>query len=122
MILLCGIPSESPLAMVARALDAIGADYRFVNQRMVADCAIAWCIDRGTIDGTLRLGSETHRNQRDVLRDLHARRLEPVSVNALALAPGVSEGSGIYERRTGRHFRRLRIRRHKGPRISRNAI
>lgn len=26
MILLCGIPSESPLAMVAQALDAIGAE------------------------------------------------------------------------------------------------
>ena len=61
MILLCGIPSESPLAMVAEALDALGAHYRIVNQRQVADCAFAWQIDAGLVDGTLRLGSETLR-------------------------------------------------------------
>jgi glutathione synthase/RimK-type ligase-like ATP-grasp enzyme len=61
MILLCGIPSESPLAMVAAALDARGASYRMLNQRKVATCSIAWQIDAGQIDGTLRLEHETHR-------------------------------------------------------------
>jgi glutathione synthase/RimK-type ligase-like ATP-grasp enzyme len=61
MILLCGIPSESPLAMVAQALEAIGAEYRLLNQRVVADCAMAWQIDNGSIDGTLRLDREVHR-------------------------------------------------------------
>src|SRR5262252_8915417 len=63
MILLCGIPSESPLAMVAEALDVLGAHYRIINQRQVADCAFAWQIDAGLVDGTLRLGPETLRLQ-----------------------------------------------------------
>jgi hypothetical protein len=45
VILLCGIPSESPLAMVAEALNALGTHYRIVNQRQVADCAFAWQIE-----------------------------------------------------------------------------
>ena len=45
--------------MVAEALDALGTHYRIVNQRQVADCAFAWQIDAGLVDGTLRLGPET---------------------------------------------------------------
>jgi len=58
MILLCGIPSESPLAMVARALDALGADYRLFNQRQVAEARIALSIESGQVEGTLRLNGE----------------------------------------------------------------
>jgi glutathione synthase/RimK-type ligase-like ATP-grasp enzyme len=47
--------------MVAEALDALGACYRIVNQRQVANYAIAWQIDADSIDGTLRLGPETLR-------------------------------------------------------------
>jgi glutathione synthase/RimK-type ligase-like ATP-grasp enzyme len=61
MILLCGIPSESPIAMVAHALDAIGAEYRMLNQREVARHAISWQVDAGEVDGMLRLAEETHR-------------------------------------------------------------
>jgi glutathione synthase/RimK-type ligase-like ATP-grasp enzyme len=61
MILLCGIPSESPLAMVADRLDAEGIDYRILNQRKVANYSISWQIEGGLVDGTLSLGSETHR-------------------------------------------------------------
>jgi len=67
MILLCGIPSESPIAMVAEALNALGASYRVLNQRQVADYALSWQIDAGLVDGTLRLGGETFR-----LTDIHA--------------------------------------------------
>lgn len=61
MILLCGIPSETPLRMVARALDALGAEYRFVNQRQVAFYSIEWEIADGVVDGTLHLGDEAIR-------------------------------------------------------------
>jgi glutathione synthase/RimK-type ligase-like ATP-grasp enzyme len=61
VILLCGIPSESPLAMTARALDALGAPYRIFNQRQVSDCDLAWQIEAGSVDGTLRLGPESFR-------------------------------------------------------------
>ena len=58
MILLCGIPSETPLEMVGDALDALGADYRFVNQRHVASAAIDWTSDSNGVTGSLRLGDE----------------------------------------------------------------
>ena len=58
MILLCGIPSESPLTMVAQQLDAEGTDYRILNQRKVSDYSISWQIEGGTVDGTLSLGPE----------------------------------------------------------------
>jgi len=61
MILLCGIPSESPLAMVAHALEKLGTDYRILNQRDVADYSIAWQIVAGEVDGTLCLGTKTYR-------------------------------------------------------------
>ena len=53
MILLCGIPSESPLAMVANALGALGAEHRVLNQRHVAAMDIDWQIDAGGINRTL---------------------------------------------------------------------
>jgi hypothetical protein len=59
MILLAGIPSETPIAMVARALEDLGADYRHFNQRHVADCAIAWTTDDSGVHGTLELEDET---------------------------------------------------------------
>lgn len=61
MILLCGIPTEGPLAMVGKALDALGADYRVVNQRKVAAFDMRWQIDAGGIEGTLRIEAETLR-------------------------------------------------------------
>jgi hypothetical protein len=59
MILLCGIRTESPLAMVANALAERGADFRIVHQRDVAHYAIAWESGRDGVDGALRLGDET---------------------------------------------------------------
>jgi glutathione synthase/RimK-type ligase-like ATP-grasp enzyme len=59
MILLCGIPSESPLAMVATALEANGDEFRIFNQRKVADCRLDWEITGGQVDGTLVMGAET---------------------------------------------------------------
>jgi glutathione synthase/RimK-type ligase-like ATP-grasp enzyme len=59
MILLCGIPSESPLARVAAALDEIGAAYRLFNQRKCAACAVDLRIDAAGVDGTLRLEGDT---------------------------------------------------------------
>ena len=59
MILLCGIPSESPLVRVAAALDALGAAYRIFNQRQCAACAIDLHIAANGAEGKLRLQDET---------------------------------------------------------------
>lgn len=58
MILLAGIPSETPLRLVREALDARSADYRLFNQREAADCVIDFRIDDGGIDGELGLCGE----------------------------------------------------------------
>ena len=58
MILLGGIPSESPLMRVADALDRIGADYRMFNQRHSAECAIRLEIDAAGVGGALTLEGE----------------------------------------------------------------
>jgi glutathione synthase/RimK-type ligase-like ATP-grasp enzyme len=59
MILLCGIPSESPLSMVATALEESGDEFRIFNQRKVADCRLDWEIAGGQVDGALVMGEET---------------------------------------------------------------
>lgn len=60
MILLCGIPSETPLRMVREHLDALDANYLVFNQRQVADCDIRFEIDCGRVSGELRLGRGVH--------------------------------------------------------------
>lgn len=60
MILLCGIPSETPLRMVREHLDTLGARYLVFNQRHVADCDIHFEIDCGQVSGELRLGRTRH--------------------------------------------------------------
>jgi glutathione synthase/RimK-type ligase-like ATP-grasp enzyme len=47
--------------MVSEALRGLGADYRVLNQRQVAGCTLAWQIEAGSVDGTLRLGAEVLR-------------------------------------------------------------
>lgn len=60
MILLCGIPSESPLALVAEALATLGAPFLILNQRHVAEWDIALEINDDGIAGWLHLGGRAH--------------------------------------------------------------
>jgi glutathione synthase/RimK-type ligase-like ATP-grasp enzyme len=53
MILLCGIPSESPLAMVREALDHLGAATIVFNQRHFARAHLAFAIAHGRVTGEL---------------------------------------------------------------------
>jgi glutathione synthase/RimK-type ligase-like ATP-grasp enzyme len=103
MILLCGIPSESPLAMVARALDTLGADYRVLNQRKVADLDIAWQIDGAGVAGTLRLEEETFR-----LADIGAVYFRLMDDRILPELEGEPEGSPSRRHSRGFHDALLR--------------
>lgn len=53
MILLCGIPSESSQSRLSAALDDLGADYRFVNQRRVRSSSIRVEHAGGRVGGVL---------------------------------------------------------------------
>ena len=63
MILLAGIPDESPLALVAEALEESGAHYRVFDQRRVDAAAltleIAGADEGGAIGGTLVVDGES---------------------------------------------------------------
>jgi glutathione synthase/RimK-type ligase-like ATP-grasp enzyme len=59
MILLAGIGSETPLAMLNAALDDLGAQRRLFHQRRSADCAMELTIGSAGVGGWLRLGRET---------------------------------------------------------------
>src|SRR5258708_18733278 len=98
MILLCGIPSESTLAMVARALDGLGVDYRVLNQRKVAALDIAWQIDGRGIAGTLRLEDETLR-----LTDIGAVYFRLMDDRILPELEGAPEGSPARRHARGFH-------------------
>lgn len=55
MILLCGIPSEPPIAQVAAALDRHGVAYLHLDQRRWADWQLRVGVSRGQIRGFLAL-------------------------------------------------------------------
>lgn len=59
MILLAGIRSEAPLAMVAEALTEIGVPYMVFHQRDFATTDIAFAIDRGRVTGRLVTAGRT---------------------------------------------------------------
>jgi RimK-like ATP-grasp domain len=62
MILVAGIPDESPLALVIEALEAIGADHRVFDQRRVGaadlEVEIGDAAAGGAVGGTLTLDGE----------------------------------------------------------------
>jgi len=59
MILLCGIPSETPLAMVASHLDDLEIPYIYFHQRQFASMELEFEIDADArVDGVLRVAGE----------------------------------------------------------------
>lgn len=60
MILICGIPSEPPLRMVADCLAAAGASCVMFNQRRFADCEMEFEVVHGSVAGQLRIEKAVH--------------------------------------------------------------
>lgn len=61
MILLCGILSEGPLALVHDALERRGATVVLFNQRRFDDMDLEFEVAGGAVRGRLRLAGTTHR-------------------------------------------------------------
>lgn len=58
MILLCGIPSESPMTLVQEALDRLNVRYMFFNQRRSHEVMIDFKFENGRVTGVLTLGDD----------------------------------------------------------------
>lgn len=59
MILLCGIPSERPLAMVERELEVLGAPFLWFHQRRFDGMAMTLEVGPNGVAGTFRVGGFT---------------------------------------------------------------
>ncbi|HYI14581.1 MAG TPA: hypothetical protein VEX37_04280 [Thermomicrobiales bacterium] len=61
MILLMGIPSETPLALVASRLDELAIPYVMFNQRRFFATDVELAIDSSGVTGRLTIDGQTHR-------------------------------------------------------------
>jgi hypothetical protein len=74
MILLCGIPSEPPLRLVADRLESAGAPYLMLNQRDFAESKISFEIDNGRVTGELRVRDRSY--QLEAFRAAYSRMMD----------------------------------------------
>ncbi len=63
MILVCGIPSETPLQMVTSNLEKMSADFVLLNQRTFPKCELWYEVNVGKIVGELHVGERTYQLQ-----------------------------------------------------------
>jgi hypothetical protein len=63
VILVCGIPSETPLRIVTSRLEELDAPFVLFNQREVAKCEIWFEVRDAIITGELRIGDRTCKLQ-----------------------------------------------------------
>ncbi len=61
MILVCGIPSETPLRLVTSRLEETGAPFVMLNQRKFANCDLWFEVTHEAIRGELRIGENSYR-------------------------------------------------------------
>jgi Glutathione synthase/Ribosomal protein S6 modification enzyme (glutaminyl transferase) len=86
MILLAGIPSEAPMAMVANALEDLGYPYMTWNQRRVAESCLDFEIKNGAIEGTLTLdGTSVNLNS---ITGVYVRLMDDSQLPELRDLPG----------------------------------
>ena len=60
-VLVCGLPSERPLALVREALDEVGAEVVLLDQRRFDDTELAFGVSDGAVGGWLRIGDRSFR-------------------------------------------------------------
>src|SRR5919108_1754960 len=109
MILLCGLPSESPLAMVRAELERLGTSYVFFNQHHFDQMQFLFEIAAGSITGYLQINQdrysltdfagvytrlmddltlpELRHEPEDSARRAHCRKLHEALIGWMELAP-----------------------------------
>lgn len=90
MILLCGIPSESPLAMVRNALAEMGVSHLVFNQRHFATMQFDFEISQSCVTGKLTLDGEQY--YLDKIIGVYTRMMDEQSLPEVrCLAPHSAE-------------------------------
>lgn len=85
MILLCGIPSESPLAMVRDALAEMGVPYIVFNQRHFSTTQFSFGISHSRVTGTLRLYGQEY--DLDKILGVYTRMMDEQSLPEVRCLP-----------------------------------
>lgn len=85
MILLVGIPTEPPLAMLARQLDDLAAPYVILNQRALGSAALAIGVTATGPWGDLRTGAESY--PLDAIEGVYLRPMDHRYVPEFEAAP-----------------------------------
>lgn len=90
MILLVGIPSESPLALLSNALDALAEPYLILNQRHFATTHFAYELNNGRLSGSLSMNGRAHNL--DAFKGVYTRMMDERSLPEYqALPPDSAE-------------------------------
>lgn len=61
VVLVCGIPSERPLAMVRAQLEALDLRHVVLSQRAFLDADLGFGVSDGAVSGWLRIGQRSYR-------------------------------------------------------------
>ena len=88
MILLCGIPSETPLRLTADRLKSLAAPFLIFNQREFGDSEIAFEVANGKISGELRIKKRTY--SLETFRAVYSRMMDDRHLPELATEPPAS--------------------------------
>jgi glutathione synthase/RimK-type ligase-like ATP-grasp enzyme len=97
VILVCGIPSEPPLAFALRELRAIGAPHVVVNQRLTLDYSVEVEVKHGDVEGVLDLAG--HPVALGEIGAVYARLMDDAALPELA-----DDDPGSPRRRRVRRF------------------
>ena len=92
-VLLFGIPSERPLALVGRALTDFGIDYVMVSQRRFAETRVRLEVDGDAVGGELVADGESHR-----LEDFTGAYIRAMDDRRMPELAGEDEGSPAFRR------------------------
>ncbi|HET7506768.1 MAG TPA: hypothetical protein VFJ53_00265, partial [Solirubrobacterales bacterium] len=85
VILLCGIPSEPPVALAAQAAAAAGVDFQVVNQREIEAWAVELEFDGSRLTGLLR--GPAGELDLDEIDGIYARLVEPHTLPEVGRPP-----------------------------------
>lgn len=98
MILLCGIPSETPLRMVTDRLSSSGAKFVMLNQRDFENCDIWFEVNARGVEGELRIFNQVHK-----LRNFRSAYQRLMDGTCLPELENEAQGSALRRRCRGFH-------------------